>query len=210
MGVPPENAAGPMVIASAWLLEVVRIEKLRRTLGFFWAPYSIIDDLQELSDVSDVEFVGLSRPAEPPARWLTTSMVFNLGDIPLPRRSEELIAVVEKPLPYRCIEAGQNASRLSREAKGLIAKTYRTDMALSKIAAEVGVSHAHLTRQFKRDFGLTPIAYRNRLRVSEAMGRLSKGQDILDVGYEVGFNDTSRFYDDFRKVTGTSPGKCRI
>jgi AraC-like DNA-binding protein len=41
------------------------------------------------------------------------------------------------------------------------------------------------------------------------MGRLSQGEKILDVGYEVGFNDTTRFYEDFRKVTGTSPGKCR-
>jgi AraC-like DNA-binding protein len=209
MGPPPENAAGPLVFGADWLLEMVRMEKYSRTLGFFWAPYAIIGELQELNDASDAEFVGFSRPGEPPAPWLTTSVVFNLGDLRLPRTPEDLIALVAKPHPCRCIEAGQNASRLARKAKRLISKTYGSDMALAKIAAQAGVSHAHLTRQFKRDFGITPIAYRNGLRVSEAIGRLSKGQDILDVGYEVGFNDTSRFYDDFRKVTGTSPGKCR-
>ena len=95
------------------------------------------------------------------------------------------------------------------KAKSLIASNYRADIAVADIADQLGVSHAHLTRQFKRDYGLTPVGYRHRLRVTEAMGRLSQGEKILDVGYEVGFNDTTRFYEDFRKVTGTSPGKCR-
>jgi AraC family transcriptional regulator of adaptative response/methylated-DNA-[protein]-cysteine methyltransferase len=80
----------------------------------------------------------------------------------------------------------------------------------NKTTGKLGVSHAHLTRQFKRDYGLTPIDYCHRLRVSDAMGHLSQGGKILDVGYDVGFNDATRFYADFRKVTGTSPGKCRF
>src|SRR5262245_32172787 len=63
--------------------------------------------------------------------------------------------------------------------------------------------------QFKADFGLTPLDYQHRLRVSEAVNRLSRGEGILDTGYDVGFADTSRFYKNFRKITGTSPGKCK-
>jgi methylphosphotriester-DNA--protein-cysteine methyltransferase len=47
------------------------------------------------------------------------------------------------------------------------------------------------------------------LRVSEAMGRLCRGEDILEAGYDSGFNDTTRFSSAFRRLTGTSPGKCR-
>ena len=86
---------------------------------------------------------------------------------------------------------------------------YRSDLRIADIAHELGVSHAHLTRQFKRDFGLTPIDYLHHVRVSEAMGKLSLGEAAIDIGYDVGFNDTTRFYKDFKKVTGTSPGKCR-
>jgi methylphosphotriester-DNA--protein-cysteine methyltransferase len=31
------------------------------------------------------------------------------------------------------------------------------------------------------------------------MGRLSSGENILDVGYDVGFNGTTRFYENCRK-----------
>jgi len=47
------------------------------------------------------------------------------------------------------------------------------------------------------------------LRVTEAVSRLSRGEGILDTGYDVGFADTGRFYKNFRKITGTSPGRCK-
>jgi AraC-like DNA-binding protein len=136
-------------------------------------------------------------------------MRFDLGDIPLARTPEEFASLLTKPLPFEPLEGTAPVSPLSRKTKSLIASSYRSDVAIADIADQLGVSHAHLTRQFKRDYGLTPVGYRHRLRVTEAMGRLSQGEKILDVGYEVGFNDTTRFYEDFRKVTGTSPGKCR-
>jgi methylphosphotriester-DNA--protein-cysteine methyltransferase len=154
-------------------------------------------------------FVGFSAPGRPPADWLTLSMMFNLGDLPLARTPEEFAAFLQQPLPFVRLEEKTPVSPLSRRAKRLIASSYRTEAAIAEIADQLGVSHAHLTRQFKRDYGLTPIDYRHRLRVSDAMGKLSQGEKILDIGYDVGFNDTTRFYEDFRKVTGTSPGKCR-
>jgi AraC-like DNA-binding protein len=206
----PEGSSGPLVFGAVWLLEMLRSESRRSTIGFYWAPFSIIRDFPDLSGMQDCRFVGYSTPGESPAAWLTQSMTFDLGDVPLARTPEQFAALLTKPLPCVSLEGTTPVSPLSRKAKGLIASNYRHDVAVADIAAELGVSHAHLTRQFKRDFGLTPVGYRHRLRVSDAMGRLSQGEKIVDVGYEVGFNDTKRFYDDFRKVTGTSPGKCRL
>ena len=205
----PEGTTGPLVFGCAWLLEMVRFHN-GRSLGFFWAPFAIVHELPGLDGSSAAEFVGFSGRGRPPADWLTTSMVFELDSEPLARTPQQLIELVRKPRPYTATESGTNATRLSRRAKAAITQTYDGGPSISEIARKLRVSHAHLTRQFKRDFGLTPVDYRNRLRVIEAMGRLSKGEKILDVGHEVGFNDTSRFYDDFRRVTGTSPGKCRL
>lgn len=205
---PPEGLTGPLVFGADWLLEMIRIESRRLTIGLYWAPFAIVHVIPGMSDMWGTRFVGFSLPGKPPAAWLTVSMRFDLGDVPLARTPQELAAVVRKPLPFVTLEQTA-ASLLSRKAKSLIASNYRTDIAITDIAGKLGVSHAHLTRQFKRDYGLTPVDYRHRLRVSDAIGRLSQGDKILDVGYEVGFNDTTRFYEDFRKVTGTSPGKCR-
>jgi AraC-like DNA-binding protein len=155
------------------------------------------------------QFVGFSRPTPPPAPWLTMSMMFTLGSAALVRTPDEFTALLEAPLQYVPMEPTSQPSALSQQARRLIASHYRANVAIRRVARELRVSHAHLTRRFKRDFGLTPISYRHRLRVSEAIGRLSQGEKIVDVGYDVGFNDTGRFYKDFRKVTGTSPGKCR-
>ncbi|HYR82460.1 MAG TPA: AraC family transcriptional regulator [Terriglobia bacterium] len=202
---PPEGS-GLLVMGSRWMLEMFRFDDEPRSLGLFLAAFGVI----QLNDAElrDGEFVGYSTPGKPPADWLISSMMFDLGATPLAKTPEELIALVEKPRPGKSIEAGLHASPLSRKLKRRIIDTYHDGVSISDIARELRVSHAHLTRQFKRDFGLTPVGYRHHLRVREAVERLSLGQKALDVGYEVGFNDTGRFYQDFRKVTGTSPGKC--
>jgi AraC-like DNA-binding protein len=200
---------GHMVIGAGWLLEVLQSEEAR-TFGLFWAPFSIVQtDTPALMGRLKGDFVGFSRPGKPPADWLTESMIFDLPPRPLPRTYKELIAVASEPRPYTPIETASGISRISAKAKARIVQTYRDGGSIAGIASALGVSQAHLTRQFKRDFGLTPLKYRNHLRVNEAVRRLSVGEKILDVGYAVGFNDTGRFYQDFRQVTGTSPGKCR-
>jgi AraC-like DNA-binding protein len=207
-GAPPPGVTGPLVMGPDWLLEMLRPQDGECSYGFFWSPFAIVRDFP-IVNVPKGQFVGFSLPTPPPASWLTTSMVFNLGTAALVRTPDEFIAMLGTPLPYVPMEPASRVSALSEKAKRFIASRYRANVGIHDVARALGVSHAHLTRGFKRDFGLTPVSYRHRLRVSEAMGRLSQGERIVDVGYEVGFNDTTRFYKDFRKVTGTSPGKCR-
>jgi AraC-like DNA-binding protein len=38
---------------------------------------------------------------------------------------------------------------------------------------------------------------------------LARGEEIISVSQEVGYNDLSRFYKQFRKTTKTSPGACQ-
>jgi AraC-like DNA-binding protein len=201
--------SSPLVFGSSWLLEMVRMEQRNRTVGFYWAPFSIIQDFPNPTDLFGAQFVGFSQPGGPPAEWLTTSMMFELAGVPLAETPSQLLALIAKPRPYRSLDRTLSSSSLSRRAKELVAMRYHSDVRIADIAHELGVSHAHLTRQFKRDFGLTPIDYLHHVRVSEAMGKLSLGSRPIDIGYDVGFNDTTRFYKDFKKVTGTSPGKCR-
>jgi AraC-like DNA-binding protein len=208
LGNAPE-ITGQLVIGPGWLLEVIQSDD-SQTFGLFWAPFSIVQtETPALVGRLKGDFVGFSRPGKPPADWLTESMIFDLEPRLLPRTYKELIAIVCEPRSYASIETASGVSPLSKNAKARIVQTYRDGGSIAGIACGLGVSQAHLTRQFKGDFGLTPLKYRNHLRVNEAVRRLSMGERILDVGYAVGFNDTGRFYQGFRKVTGTSPGKCR-
>ena len=171
---PSDGATGPLVIGRDWLLEMVRTRR-GSSRAFFWAPFAIVSHVPDLDSILRGRFVGFSTPTPPPCDWLATSMTFDLGTSALARTPQELIALVTEPRPYQPLE-NASPSRLSREAKRLIATTFTTAARMSDIATRLGVSHAHLTRQFKADYGLTPVDFRHRLRVSEAMNRLSRGE----------------------------------
>jgi AraC-like DNA-binding protein len=56
---------------------------------------------------------------------------------------------------------------------------------------------------------MTPSAYLRQLRVADATFRLSKGEPIIEVSGDVGYNDLSRFYKQFRRQTTKTPGFCQ-
>lgn len=107
------------------------------------------------------------------------------------------------------VEINTRPSLISLKTKRLIDENYLIYPSISRIAGRLGVSHEHLSRQFKKDLGLTPSAYLHKLRVAEATYRLSLGQEIIEISQDVGYNDLSRFYKQFRKATRTSPAVCR-
>jgi AraC-like DNA-binding protein len=117
--------------------------------------------------------------------------------------------LVRRAQPRQPIDACPAPASLSRAAKQLIDENVHASPGIGRVAARLGVTHAHLTRQFKRDFGLTPSAYLHQLRLADAPLRLALGQPILDVSHEVGYNDLSRFYKQFRQRALATPGACQ-
>src|SRR5262249_46793332 len=152
-----------------------------RTIGLFLAPFGIINlDIDDLTHPGHAHFAGFSDSGAPPLLWLTRSMFFELGTAALAKTPGELAANLQDQPPRRSIEPRPAASILSKKANGQIAETYRDVSSTAAIAANLGVAHAHLTRQFKKDFSLTPISYLHQLRVNDAVGRLYQGaEDIV-------------------------------
>jgi AraC-like DNA-binding protein len=108
------------------------------------------------------------------------------------------------------IETSPKASLLSVKAKKLIDENYPVYPSIARVAARLGVSHAHLSRQFKIDFKMSPSNYLRQLRLADAPLKFARGEAIIDVSLDSGYNDLSRFYKQFRQTTQTSPGECRI
>jgi AraC-like DNA-binding protein len=101
----------------------------------------------------------------------------------------EILALLDGRRDARSVERCTRPSRLTRRAKAALDASYRSTPSIASMAARLRVSHPHLTRQFKREFGMTPMGYRHALRASEAAGRLSRGEPIVDVSGEVGDED---------------------
>lgn len=69
-----------------------------------------------------------------------------------------------------------------------------------------GLSEQYLCRIFKAAVGLRPVEYILRKRIDTARSYLDKTDlSINEIADRCGFNNTSYFYRNFKKFTGTSP-----
>lgn len=207
------------VFGRGWLLEVVdlacgdyyfysdgkKVRPVGRRFGVFYPRFSFVRAYSR--DIKGkITGVGAVKPLD------------GLPDHPMIFETDfegeftdvgQTIDVLNDARNIRSIEINTRPSLISIKCKKLIDENYQAEPAIARIAARLKVSHEHMTRQFKRDFGMSPSAYLHHLRVAEATFRLSLGDAIIDISGEVGYNDLSRFYKQFRKKTAMSPAECR-
>jgi AraC-like DNA-binding protein len=80
---------------------------------------------------------------------------------------------------------------------------------VSSIAAQLGYSTDGFIRAFRRQFGMTPAAYRLAHRLLSARSRLKKGGSVAEVAYATSFADQSHLGRLFRRAYGATPGAYR-
>jgi AraC-like DNA-binding protein len=71
------------------------------------------------------------------------------------------------------------------------------------------VSGRTLERTFTDGTGMTLGEWRQRWRISRAIGLLAGGGNVKDVALEVGYATPSAFVAAFKKYVGTTPGRAR-
>lgn len=81
---------------------------------------------------------------------------------------------------------------------------------LAELGRRAHLSPEHLSREFKRAFGLAPMEYLARHRLERAAARLIYGDEPLArIGQDVGYDDANYFSRRFRKQFGMSPREYR-
>ncbi len=81
---------------------------------------------------------------------------------------------------------------------------------ISRYAELCGISLSYFHMLFKKWSGLSPVDYRNRLRVAHAKSILSNtSMSVSEIASTVGFDDQFYFSRVFKAVTGVSPQKYR-
>jgi len=96
------------------------------------------------------------------------------------------------------------------EAKRLIERRMGRPLRIADLAAEVGLSHNHLTRLFREAEGCTAIEYLNRRRAERADHLLRQTtRPIKAVALELGMADLSHFNKFIRQRFGRSPRALR-
>jgi AraC family transcriptional regulator len=97
-----------------------------------------------------------------------------------------------------------------RKAAAYIEEHLTEPLSLAAIAQQVGLSSCYFCRAFRQSFGMPPQRYQMHQRIEHAKTLLGKHTaSVTDVGYEVGYSDTSSFSTAFRRVSGLTPTAYR-
>lgn len=216
-----EDFSVKIVLCASWLLELYELEagelffirgaekiypKTKR-FGIFYPPFTISQPF--FKQVKG--FVqGIAATDAFPEEFPTAPVLFETDFTESLSGIEQAKEILKTGKNRQSVELNPKPSLLSLKAKRLIDENYFIYPSIARIAARLNVSHEHLSRQFKRDYDLTPSAYLHQIRIADATFRLAKGEEIINVSQDVGYNDLSRFYKQFRKSMETSPGSCKM
>ena len=80
---------------------------------------------------------------------------------------------------------------------------------LGRIAANHGIHRGHLSRAFKRRYGLSPSQYRSRAQVMQGLSRMLDGARPAEAALSAGFADQSHFTRMADRYLGVTPGRLQ-
>ena len=209
-----------VITCAAWLVELFELQtgelyfisggdKIRPGTNLFGVLYPPFTITRPCFQNVRANVIGIATMESLPEALTAEPIVFDVQDIDLPSSVSEVFEIIEAGSNRQRIQLNPGASILSLKAKKLIDKSYLVYPSIARVAQRLNVTHAHLSRRFKRDLGMSPSDYLRRLRVADAPLRLARGEKIVNVSLDVGYNDLSRFYKQFRKTTDSSPGACK-
>ncbi len=122
---------------------------------------------------------------------------------------EETLTHVDAALE-RDRDLSRQAQRLVRQAMAYIHEHYAEPISRADLAQRVALSEDYLTACFRKELGVTPIAYINRYRVNQAQQLLlDTRKSVTEIALEVGFSDSGYFSRVFRREVGLSPTDYR-
>jgi AraC-like DNA-binding protein len=107
-------------------------------------------------------------------------------------------------------EPSREASSLVERCLGYIHENYAQNFDIEALAATVSVSPSYLFRLFKKKMRLTPMHYRNVVRIDKAKLLLADRSLTVDaVAERVGFEDPKYFARVFKDLASMSPSAYR-
>jgi AraC family transcriptional regulator len=102
--------------------------------------------------------------------------------------------------------AGWQCRLVTRHIEEHLADT----LSLAHLADLVGLSRYHFCRAFKQSFGVPPHHYHMERRIAQAKLLLAnQATSVTEIGFDVGYGQTSAFSAAFRKATGSTPSHFR-
>lgn len=167
-------------------------------------PYCIYHLMHEADLIFDLTLFFTFMPIKLPSNHCSLLLP---PQIPPPDTENELLDYIQKSKVLYDIGWSAPQESIASKIKSNIDETYLSPTPLSDLALSLNLKAANFSKIFKKAFGLTPLRYRNNLRVLDAMLQIvSDRSNITHVAFDVGFEDLGRFYKNFKRQRLFSPG----
>lgn len=96
------------------------------------------------------------------------------------------------------------------ETKEYIDYNFHLPLSISELAFRASVSESYFRKEFKQYFGLSPVAYIQKVRIENAKSMLLVGcYQVSEIATQCGFDNISYFSYVFRNHTGMTPSEYR-
>ena len=104
----------------------------------------------------------------------------------------------------------QNIPKRISDTLNYMSEHIEENPSVKQLADMCNVSEVYFRRQFKKCIGMTPIEYRNIIRLSKARSFLEYGDiSIQEISDTLGYSTVSHFIKEFRTHYGSSPLQYR-
>jgi AraC-like DNA-binding protein len=149
------------------------------------------------------------RPAELRARVVDLATAWPAA---IPLRTELLTLSTPDEMIDRVVAAlhvDENVPRLDRCHEAVAALQADPTRSIAEVAAELGVSHGHLDREFIRLVGLSPRTLSRILRLRKLLDHIDVYGQVAWTGHAaaLGWYDQAHLIRDFKRHTGVTPSE---
>lgn len=116
--------------------------------------------------------------------------------------------IIAENFPKSVAHGAENAVRISKQIKSYIDSGQGINMTLEDFEKRFSYSRFYLEREFKAEYGISIIAYRNE-RVLNSAAELLRDHSISGIAEALGFSSIYAFSRAFRTRFGVSPTEYR-
>lgn len=93
-----------------------------------------------------------------------------------------------------------------RKGVSYLEQHWNVNTSMAELAALCGMSESYFRRLFQQFAGMSPVQYRNSMRISAAKSMLLEGRmSVAEIAQAIGFEDCFYFSRVFKKSVGVSP-----
>ncbi|MCK6598507.1 MAG: AraC family transcriptional regulator [Bdellovibrionaceae bacterium] len=126
-------------------------------------------------------------------------------DKKIPENLDNIFDSIKKTKNKTEIKMQKNSSAVAERTKKIIDESYSDILLINNLAKNLKYSRSVMTREFVKTYGLTPIEYRQKVRIYKAIRVLSSGASVTTALVESGFSSATQFFYQFKKHIGTQP-----